>query len=293
MYINLHCPPTPHFIVAGESNFRPGDKHEKRTINNTFDIIFVREGTLFIEEKNKLYNVNKNQILILNPNTLHSGYKYCQKDTKFLWIHFFCEHYTFTNDIKAIQFSKMNKNKYYLVENYNIFIPKFSNIDDMDEDTLDTLFNKIIQVKINNYTREKSFNSLKTDNFEAQIIFLEILKIICKNQLTVNLDISEEIFKYINTRYSEKIDLEALSEHFNFHPTHIIRIMKDKYGKTPIEILTEVRLTRSKYLLKHTNMTIIDIATEIGYADSSYFCKVFKKYTYMTPTNYRLIKTCN
>ena len=53
------------------------------------------------------------------------------------------------------------------------------------------------------------------------------------------------------------------------------------------EYLNEVRIKRSRELLKDTDMEILDIALFVGYEDQSYFTKVFKKITGNTPRKFR------
>ncbi|MDU5950991.1 MAG: AraC family ligand binding domain-containing protein, partial [Paenibacillus macerans] len=88
LYINFSCPPLPHLIVGGISLFRKGDIHERRILNNTFDLIFVFSGALYLEENGRKYIVEPGQFLILPPDNLHKGYKPCTTDTAFSWIHF-------------------------------------------------------------------------------------------------------------------------------------------------------------------------------------------------------------
>ena len=58
-------------------------------MEQTFDLIFVTAGTLYMEENNKRYTVDERQFLILLPNRLHKGYKCCDKPTNFFWLHFY------------------------------------------------------------------------------------------------------------------------------------------------------------------------------------------------------------
>ena len=44
---------------------------------------------------------------------------------------------------------------------------------------------------------------------------------------------------------------------------------------------------KSKDLLKNTNMTLLDISLEVGFNNQSYYSTIFKKYTNMTPQEYR------
>ena len=71
----------------------------------------------------------------------------------------------------------------------------------------------------------------------------------------------------------------------------------DNDGLSLLELLTEensfsnylnkIRIEQSKLLLKNTDSSIVEIALEVGFEDQSYFSKVFKNLTKMTPKQYR------
>ena len=58
-------------------------------------------------------------------------------------------------------------------------------------------------------------------------------------------------------------------------------------GQTFINYLNNYKIERSKDLLKNTNMTLLDISLEVGFNNQSYYSTIFKKYTNMTPQEYR------
>ena len=64
-FINLNCPPLPYFIVGGGCVYRPGDIHERRTIRNVFDLIYVHSGTLYLEQDPFRVELNAGQFF--NP----------------------------------------------------------------------------------------------------------------------------------------------------------------------------------------------------------------------------------
>ena len=67
-----------------------------------------------------------------------------------------------------------------------------------------------------------------------------------------------------------------------------IRCMfKKETGQTFINYLNNYKIERSKDLLKNTNMTLLDISLEVGFNNQSYYSTIFKKYTNMTPQEYR------
>ncbi|MBR1695434.1 MAG: AraC family ligand binding domain-containing protein [Selenomonas sp.] len=89
MYLIFPCPPLPYLIVGGMSTFRVGDRHLRRTLPHTFDLIYVHQGELFMEEKGQNFTVTAGQFLILPPNRLHRGTKACRTETVFHWLHFY------------------------------------------------------------------------------------------------------------------------------------------------------------------------------------------------------------
>ena len=68
-FINLNCPPLPYFIVGGGCVYRPGDIHERRTIRNVFDLIYVHSGTLYLEQDPFRIELNAGQFFIITPDT--------------------------------------------------------------------------------------------------------------------------------------------------------------------------------------------------------------------------------
>ena len=66
-FINLNCPPLPYFIVGGGCVYRPGDIHERRTIRNVFDLIYVHSGTLYLEQDPFRVELNAGQFFIITP----------------------------------------------------------------------------------------------------------------------------------------------------------------------------------------------------------------------------------
>ena len=64
-------------------------------------------------------------------------------------------------------------------------------------------------------------------------------------------------------------------------------MFKKETGQTFINYLNNYKIERSKDLLKNTNMTLLDISLEVGFNNQSYYSTIFKKYTNMTPHEYR------
>lgn len=66
------------------------------------------------------------------------------------------------------------------------------------------------------------------------------------------------------------------------------RLFHEYLGKTPTAYRTELRLCRAEDMLENSDATLEYIAETLGYESVAYFCRVFKKKRYMTPTEYRM-----
>lgn len=100
-------------------------------------------------------------------------------------------------------------------------------------------------------------------------------------------EISKQTKTYINKHYKDKYSLKAIAEALNKSPYYIQRCFKEINGITPLKYLHELRVNEAKVLLRQENLTITDIAFDIGYSDSTQFSVRFKEHTGLTPTMYR------
>lgn len=293
MYINFISPPMPHLIVGGISIFRKGDKHERRVIHNTFDLIYVRSGIMYLEEDGKRFDVHKGQFLILAPDKTHAGYRHCNEDTVFSWIHFYSTgDFTFSEKPAHYMPAKMNKNKYYQKDKFYISIPQYGTINPKYNRDIEGYLDQISQVKIDKYNQQKLFYNSASSQIDYQILFMKIIALICEsNEKPHEKDLAEEIYSFLKLSYAEPFNLTELAHKFSFHPAYMIRCTKLKYGQTPLQLLIHIRMEEAKKLLKTTNLHVNIIAQNVGYYDIAYFSKLFKSITGMTAMEYRKKET--
>ncbi len=118
-----------------------------------------------------------------------------------------------------------------------------------------------------------------------QVLFREISTL---NTDTLNNPLPCKIKNYIDANYcSEDLCLQSLSDYFNITASYICIIFKKQYQKTVNQYINEKRIEKSIDYLENSNRKVKEISTMIGYPDSNYFIKVFKKITGVTPKEYR------
>lgn len=102
-----------------------------------------------------------------------------------------------------------------------------------------------------------------------------------------NHDLIKKAILFISKNFSTTLSLETVAEHVHLNPAYFSSVFKQSTGSSFKEYLNMVRIEESKRLLANTDYTIIDIAIATGFEDQSYFSRVFKKYTGLTPRQYR------
>lgn len=97
----------------------------------------------------------------------------------------------------------------------------------------------------------------------------------------------QDIKNYLDKHYTDKITLDFLSSQFFINKFYLTRIFKEKFGKSIIDYLLHLRITRAKELLRFTDLSIDEISCECGMNDANYFSRVFKKIEGTTPGQFR------
>ncbi len=97
------------------------------------------------------------------------------------------------------------------------------------------------------------------------------------------------VFTYIEQNYMHNLTLNSISEVAGFSPNYFCNVFKEYTGKSVSAYLTDLRIQHAKQLLTATNKSINLIAEEVGYESSSYFIKVFKDLTGVTPNHFRRV----
>jgi AraC-like DNA-binding protein len=97
----------------------------------------------------------------------------------------------------------------------------------------------------------------------------------------------QKVIAYIKESFEKSITLSELSALAGYSPNHFQRIFTDIMGISPREYLEEVRIKHAKYLLAQSEKALAEIAQDCGFSSQSYFSKVFKLHTFITPNEFR------
>lgn len=96
-----------------------------------------------------------------------------------------------------------------------------------------------------------------------------------------------KIQKYILENYKDHITLEMIAAHVGFNKIHVARVFKKLTEMTVHETINTIRIKEANKMLEQSGARICDIAESLGFENASHFSALYKKYTGMTPDEYR------
>ncbi|WP_394926292.1 helix-turn-helix domain-containing protein [uncultured Robinsoniella sp.] len=97
-----------------------------------------------------------------------------------------------------------------------------------------------------------------------------------------------EIERFLKKNYASPITVEDMARKYNFNASYLTRIFKKQTGESLVKYLLRLRIDEAKkLLLEHTDLSVKQISTLVGYEDQHYFSRFFKELTGLSPSDYR------
>lgn len=97
----------------------------------------------------------------------------------------------------------------------------------------------------------------------------------------------KKAIRFMNDHYDADLRVEEIASSINIHPGYFHRIFKEYTGVTPMDYLMQIRMGKAEMLLTYTDMSVIDIAAQIGMNSRQYFSYVFKQHSGVSPMQFR------
>jgi len=97
----------------------------------------------------------------------------------------------------------------------------------------------------------------------------------------------KRVAEYIEEHLAEEISLAALAELVDLSLYHFARVFKQSFGAPPHRYHMARRMDRARSLLQRPALSVTQIGIEIGFRETSSFTTAFRKFTGLTPTEYR------
>lgn len=129
------------------------------------------------------------------------------------------------------------------------------------------------------------------DKTQLYVLLEEMLNTVLaerKSEITGNIrDCVKEAIIYIDENYFEELTLSSLAEKYAVESSYFSRIFKQETGENLMLYISGKRIEKAKELMAQPQINITEVAFMVGNDDYTYFSKVFKKMTGMSPRDYR------
>ncbi len=232
---------------AGKFISRDEWKHPERIID-FYELIFVTKGTVYMKEKDVEYSLGEGEILILEPQKLHYGYKFCV-GAEFFWLHW-------KSDLKDLMNIKHRK----IEDPYNISL----------------YFRQLIEARVT----QKPPEAL---DYLTRLILIEAYI----NGEKPNLNpIVEKIAAWIRANNDRNITELQIATQFGYNVDYMNRLFKANFSITVKQYVVKERIKYIKTLMLVDNLPLKEIAFKAGFDEYKYFLKFFKYHEKITPTNF-------
>ncbi|MBO1510677.1 response regulator transcription factor [Metabacillus bambusae] len=125
---------------------------------------------------------------------------------------------------------------------------------------------------------------LKNEVFEWIKKVLHILDRKTENQSLDHIEIAK---KWIVNQLDQNITIHKIASQVYMNPTYFCEFFKNQTGETVLDYVTRIRIEKARELLVKTDLKIYDISIKVGYTDTKYFSKLFKKHYGEVPSKYK------
>jgi two-component system, response regulator YesN len=128
-----------------------------------------------------------------------------------------------------------------------------------------------------------SINNIEDLSYWTLKVLDKFMKNVFNFASSKNGEVIKRAINYINENYMNNITLDSISEYIHLNASYFSTLFKRETGMKFSDYLNKVRIEESKNLLKDGRYTMLEVSIEVGFEDQSYFSKVFKKVTGLTP----------
>ena len=258
-----------------------------QNVNSPFARIYlVKEGKAKLHLHERVQELSPGHLYIIPPFTLHS-YE-CDNYFALYYIHIYENHfleqriledYFFPSEISSTPLTDI------LVEQLFQINPgrELSKYDPVEYDNPNTLMRTISL-----HSHNPFYSIIETEGILLQLLSRFLREASHKFETTENR--IKKVLRYIRMHINEPVKIDELAGQCYLSKGHFIRLFKKDLSITPTQYINQKKIERAQLQLITTNLSIKDIAYGLSYEDISYFNRIFRQYTGITPKEYRNTK---
>ena len=234
-----------------------GEKH------SYWELTYVDKGELLTTIDGVSYHLKQGDLIFYAPMQFHTQSTFEKISSSYLTINF---KMNFNHaDLLCNKIFSLKRDSYFIVTK---LIEELSN---------DNLYSNDLSLC---YLKELIIQMLRLDNSHFHS------KPTTNMQQTYENELLNDILLYIDNNIYEKISVSTLCEHFCISTSMLHSLFKKNMNNTAKNYINELKLSKSKELIRNSTHTLSEISEMLGFSSIHYFSKKFKSYFNISPTEY-------
>lgn len=258
----------PRLLYVGSLDKQGGWREEPHA-HEFFEMVFITDGhgTAMIGEAE--YEIGRGDILIYN-----AGVSHCEKSSR--------------DDPMEARFIAYDKLEITDLPPNWLLPPSYGCIFPAGE--MYGMFDQLFTSLLREFEQKERFYMEIAQN-TSRTLLMYLFRLINKTENAESLldsgRIMDTVVTYIDTHYAEEITLEDLARECYVNKYYLSHLFSRVRGESVGKYIQRRRLCEAKRLLSETDNSVREVAEAVGFPDISYFCRVFKKETGVTPLTFR------
>jgi AraC-like DNA-binding protein/quercetin dioxygenase-like cupin family protein len=250
----------------------PGETHD------FWEYVYVNKGKLYVDTCNKIIQLNEGEFILHAPNDYHRHFVLDNSANIYI-ASFGCDYKGLQQiSIEPIMLNQKAKNliresiqiasKIFDKYKNNVGFYKYENYNKLYEQLLSNCLESILITIINQRENDRIFiePSNDLDNKNALLI--------------------KNVIQYLNNNIYDNISINDICKEFHVCKTSLANKFKKSTSKSIIDYFNHIKVLKSMQLLTDGKLNIGEVAIMLQYSSSQYFCKIFKKYTGVSPRTF-------
>jgi len=250
--------------------------------HENYETVYMKKGYAVFEIAGQPVPLGPNDIIIIKPMQYHKFIVKSESGCEFIVLNF-----KFENKIDG-EYSEVP------LEDFLNFVSSretgpFITLKVSQKNEIIVLLNRILKERESVEPGSEFLNYLLV--MELFVLLSRALKMEWENSIKTKSPKLKELIgiaiNFIHTNFERDISLGDIAKFVFLSPSYFTRAFKEETGMSPINYVLKVRIERAKELLTDTGFKISDIALSVGFSNQQRFNEMFKKFTHLTPLQYR------
>ena len=275
LIIDLLCMGFRNVVLLGYYSYKEAkQKLEVHQHTDMLEICFLETGSQYYQVGGELFLLKGGDLLITPPNIPHGTSSYPEERGSLFWM---------IIKVPKTSFKLLNLTK----KESNVLIKRLLGLKKKHFKGSIEIKKILIMIFAAYNKKNDLLNKIEINNH----ILNFLLKIIYYGEKTQYRDISNDIefcCKYIEENIFEKLYINELAEKINLSESRFKHKFKEEIGMPPNEYIIKQKIEKAKEFMLMKDISVTNLAYDLGFSNSSYFSTVFKKLQGMSPSEFKI-----